>query len=164
MISIEIHRETCTFQNCHFTLLLINFTTAKLQQLLPYLLLRDFIHEERDKKAGDGADPVGHTHQNTSVSGRDIQVIHVKAGNGEAAARDADRQGDGSRGPALVRGRVSHHQKEERLHAKAAAVEDLPDIRRRHDAVFAKVIRQQTTARHDHRHQQMRQRADDSGL
>lgn len=128
------------------------------------LLLRDVVDEERNQEASDGADPVGHTHQDAGVSGRDVQMIDVEAGNGETAARDADREGDRSRGSVLGRRRVCHHQEEERFHTETAAIENLPDIRRRQDAAFTEMIRQQTAAWYNHRHQQVRKRPDDSSL
>jgi len=91
-------------------------------------------------------------------------MIDVEAGNGETAARDADREGDRSRGSILGRRRVCHHQEEERLHSEATAIENLPDIRRRHDATFTDIIRQQTAAWYNNRHQQMRKRPDHSSL
>lgn len=91
-------------------------------------------------------------------------MIDIETGNGKATARDADREGDRSCGSVLRRRRVSHHQEEKRFHAETTAIEDLPHVRRRHDAAFTKMVCQQTAARHDHRHQQVRKRPDDSGL
>lgn len=91
-------------------------------------------------------------------------MIDIETGNGETAASDADREGDRSRGSILGRRRVCYHQEEERLHAEATAIENLSDIRRRHDATFTKIIRQQTAAWYNHRHQQMRKRPDYSSL
>lgn len=91
-------------------------------------------------------------------------MIDIETRNGETAARDADRKSYRSRGSILGRRRVCHHQEEERLHPETTAIENLPNIRRRHDAAFTEMIRQQTAAWYNHRHQQMRKRPDNSSL
>lgn len=118
-----------------------------------YLFLRDVIHEERNQETSNGTNPVGHTHQDAGVSRRDVQMIDIKTGNGETAARDADREGDRSRGSIPGRCRLCYHQEEKRFHTETTAIENFPDIRRRHDAAFTEMIRQQTAAWYNHRHQ-----------
>lgn len=69
-------------------------------------------------------------------------MIDIETRDGKTAARDADREGDRSRGSVLGCRRTGYHQEKECFHTKTTAVENLPDIRRRHDATFTEMIRQ----------------------
>lgn len=91
-------------------------------------------------------------------------MIDIEARNGESTARDADRQTRRCCTAVTIGGCVGHHQKEEGLHSKATAIEELPHVRRGHDSPLSKVIRQQTTEWNDDRHQQMGQRTQEAGL
>lgn len=74
----------------------------------------------------------------------------------EAAESDAERESE--RGAEGGPG-VGHHDEEDGLHAEPAAVEDLADVGGAHDALLADVVGQHASARDNHGHQQVRQRA-----
>lgn len=51
------------------------------------------INRDGANQPGDGSNAVGHTHQDTGVPGRNIQVVHVVSGDGEPAEGDTQREG-----------------------------------------------------------------------
>lgn len=74
-------------------------------------------------------DSIRHPHQDTGVSRRNVQMVHVETGNGETTAGNPERQRDNRRHSIFFRCRMSHHQKEKSLHTETATIEQLPDIR-----------------------------------
>lgn len=111
------------------------------------------VHEDGYQQSSYRTDPIRHSHQDTCVSRRNVQVVHVETGNGEAAACNPERQRDDRRHSIFFRCRMGNHQEEESLHTETAAIEELPYIRRRQYSTLSNVIGQQSSQRHDHCHQ-----------
>lgn len=58
-----------------------------------YLIVRNVIDGNGTDKPRDCSDSIRNTHQDTSISWRNVQMVDVIAGNGETAERDAKREG-----------------------------------------------------------------------
>lgn len=89
------------------------------------------IYKDGHQQSRYSTDSIRHSHQDTGVSGCDVQMIHVETGNGETTAGNPKRQRDNRRHPIFFRCCMSHHQKEKSLHTETATIEELPHIRRR---------------------------------
>lgn len=114
------------------------------------------MHRNGTKTSGDGADAVGHTHQDTGVLWSNVQVVNVEPGNGKTAKSHPQAERDDGRRGILA---IGHDEKERSLHTEATAVEDLTHLGRVQNAFLPKMVGQDTAARHHYRHQQMWKRA-----
>lgn len=111
------------------------------------------VYKDGHQQSRYRADTIRHPHQDTGVSGRNVQMVHVETGDGETTACNPERQRDNRRHSILFRRRMGHHQKEKSLHTETATIEELPHIRGRQYSTLANVIGQQSSQRHDHCHQ-----------